>query len=269
VSTIENKGNTALVRVGAVSNEPVNNNSQPISAIIEGQTIPLLDWNGEPSYEIAGANQLAAIEAEQRDGAIILLRHAPIPAAYSASKFDAVTGKQVAGWDTQSDTWKTTQEATTYWAAYAPSGDWSGYEWVRTEFRQFREDFADIFEIPSYNSGDTKAGQDISSTPKVVVASGSFGVSNADRITNYNPKTDGPIQIDLGTFDGAVGKLKIAKKSRHVSKLAKKSYDFIYDGQAGYLYYNENKAEIGFGEGGIIAILAGKPKVGPGNFEFI
>ena len=97
----------------------------------------------------------------------------------------------------------------------------------------------------------------------------SFNSSTIDTIINYNPKADGPIQIDLGSFDGATGALKIAKKSKQVTKLAKKNVDFIYDRQAGYLYFNENGKEAGFGDGGILAILEGKPKVGMGNFEFM
>jgi len=96
-----------------------------------------------------------------------------------------------------------------------------------------------------------------------------YGKNSADIITNYNPKTDQPIQIDLGSFEGAVGKLKIAKKSKKIAKLAKKDIDFIYDGQKGYLYYNENGKKPDFGEGGIFAILEGKPKAGIGNFGFI
>ena len=96
-----------------------------------------------------------------------------------------------------------------------------------------------------------------------------YGKGSADIITNYNPKSDSPIQIELSGFDGALGKLKIAKKTKQVAKLAKKNTDFIYDQQAGYLYYNENGKQAGFGDGGIFAILEGSPRVGVGNFEFM
>jgi hypothetical protein len=96
-----------------------------------------------------------------------------------------------------------------------------------------------------------------------------YGISAADTITNFNPKENDKLQIDLSTFDGAVGKLNIAKKTKQVAKLAKKDIDFIYDQQAGYLYYNENGKQPGFGDGGIFAILEGKPQAGLGNFEFM
>jgi hypothetical protein len=97
----------------------------------------------------------------------------------------------------------------------------------------------------------------------------SYGEEAADVITNYNPEVGEKIQIDLTSFSGALGKLGIAKKSKQVAKLAKKDIDFIYDQQAGYLYYNENGKQPGLGDGGIFAMLEGMPKMGVGNFEFV
>ena len=121
-----------------------------------------------------------------------------------------------------------------------------------------------------WNSAFDASGEQISaSEANILLSPQSFGKQTADIITNYNPKSDSPIQIELSSFDGALGKLKIAKKAKQVEKLAKKNTDFIYDQQAGYLYYNENGKQAGFGDGGIFAILEGKPKVGTGNFEFM
>jgi len=114
---------------------------------------------------------------------------------------------------------------------------------------------------PSATSGASAQGNSIS-------APATYGKGPANIITNYNPKTDGPIQIDLASFEGATGKLKIAKKSKQVANLAQKNIDFIYDQQSGYLYYNENGKQAGFGDGDIFAILEGKPKVGIKNFDF-
>ena len=129
---------------------------------------------------------------------------------------------------------------------------------------QFYREFDAVIN-PQTNSVNTTTANN---KPAITNPS-SYGKETVDRITNYNPKTDEPIQIDLSTFDGAVGKLKIAKKTKQVTKLAKKNIDFIYDQRAGYLYYNENGTLPGFGDGGIFAILEGKPKVGTGNFEFM
>lgn len=96
-----------------------------------------------------------------------------------------------------------------------------------------------------------------------------FNKGSADIITNYSPETDGPIQIDLASFGDAKAKLKISKKSNKVDKLSEKKFDFIYDQQAGYLYYNENGKEEGFGDGGIFAILEGSQIISTDNFDFI
>ena len=52
-------------------------------------------------------------------------------------------------------------------------------------------------------------------------------------------------------------------------KLAKQDFDFLYDEKKGGLYFNENGANKGFGDGGIIAILKGAPELTSDNLEFI
>ena len=66
-----------------------------------------------------------------------------------------------------------------------------------------------------------------------------------------------------GTF--AVGKNKKAV----MKKLAKQDFDFLYDEKKCGLYFNENGADKGFRDGGIIAILKGDPDINSSNFEFI
>ena len=60
----------------------------------------------------------------------------------------------------------------------------------------------------------------------------------------------------------AVGK----NKKKVKKKLAKQDFDFLYDKKKGWLYFNENGADKGFGDGGIIAILKGTPELTSGNF---
>ena len=97
-----------------------------------------------------------------------------------------------------------------------------------------------------------------------------FNKKSADKITNFNPATD-TLEIDSDSFgiNGsatfATGKNKKAVKK----KLAKQDFDFLYDEKKGGLYFNENGADKGFGEGGIIAILKGAPELTSGNLEFI
>ena len=70
------------------------------------------------------------------------------------------------------------------------------------------------------------------------------------------------INAVLGTF--AVGKNKKAV----MKKLAKQDFDFLYDEKKSGLYFNENGADKGLGDGGIIAVLKGAPDLNPSNFEF-
>ena len=91
-----------------------------------------------------------------------------------------------------------------------------------------------------------------------------------DKISNFNPSTD-TLEIDTDSFGidspatFASGKNKKAVKK----KLAKLDIDFLYDQKKGGLYFNENGAEKGFGDGGIIAILKGAPDLNSSNLEFL
>jgi len=97
-----------------------------------------------------------------------------------------------------------------------------------------------------------------------------FNNKSADKITNFDPTTE-TLEIDTDSFgiDGfatfAAGKNKKAVKK----KLAKQDFDFLYDQKKGGLYFNENRADKGFGDGGIIAILKGAPDLTSDKLEFI
>ena len=92
----------------------------------------------------------------------------------------------------------------------------------------------------------------------------------ANKIRNFNPTADA-LEIDNNNFDiddaptFAGGKNKKTVKK----KLAKQDFDFLYDEKKGGLYFNENGAEKGFGDGGIVAILKGAPDLTASNLEFI
>ena len=97
-----------------------------------------------------------------------------------------------------------------------------------------------------------------------------FKIKAIDKVTNFNPSTD-TLKIDTDSFGidssatFAAGKNKRAVKK----KLAKQDFNFLYDQKKGGLYFNENGADKGFGDGGIIAILKGAPELTLGNLEFI
>ena len=91
-----------------------------------------------------------------------------------------------------------------------------------------------------------------------------------DKITNFNPSTD-TLEIDTDSF-GIDNSATFAagKNNKEVKKkLAKQDFDFLYDEKKGGLYFNENGADKGFGDGGIIAILKGAPDLTSDNLGFI
>ena len=97
-----------------------------------------------------------------------------------------------------------------------------------------------------------------------------FNKKSADKITNFNPSTD-TLEIDTDSFGiGSSATVAAGKNKKAVKKkLAKQDFDFLYDEKKGGLYFNENGADKGFGDGGIIATLKGAPDLTSGNLEFI
>ena len=90
-----------------------------------------------------------------------------------------------------------------------------------------------------------------------------------DEIINFDSAID-ILKIDTDSYGidrsatFASGKnMKTVKK-----KLDKQGFDFLYDQKKGNLYFNENGAEKGFGDGGIVAILQGSPELTDENFYF-
>jgi len=96
-----------------------------------------------------------------------------------------------------------------------------------------------------------------------------FNKKSADKITNINPSTD-TLEIDTDSFGIDIFATFASGKNKKVvkKKLAKQDFDFLYDEKMGGLYFNENGADKGFGDGGIIAILKGAPDLTASNLEF-
>ena len=103
-----------------------------------------------------------------------------------------------------------------------------------------------------------------------ITAPKKFKIKAIDKITNFNPSTD-TLEIDADSFGiGSTATFATGKNKKVVKKkLAKQYFDFLYDEKKGGLYFNENGADKGFGEGGIIAILKGAPDLTSDNLEFI
>jgi len=274
MSTVENLGNTKTIRIGETSNQEVDNYSRKIAIVHSGETIPLLGKEGSYDeagrHEIAGANQHTAIDAEVYENEIYLLSRAPVAKYYTVNRYDLTTGREEASWDSGSFDWTTNNGART--TPY--TDDWTGYEGYKQEFIKFREEFS-FLSIPSHNTGKINSGgtsESASSGAESIEISkpSKFNKKSADKITSFNPSTD-TLEIDTDSFGidssatFASGKNKKAVKK----KLANQDFDFLYDEKKGGLYFNENGADKGFGDGGIIAILKGAPDLTSDNLEFI
>ena len=94
--------------------------------------------------------------------------------------------------------------------------------------------------------------------------------SSADRITNFSTKDKDKVQISSGIFGlSGTGTFKIAKNSKDLTKLLASDTQFIYNKGDGGLYFNENGSASGYGNGGIFAVLEGKPTLGTGSVSVV
>ena len=90
-----------------------------------------------------------------------------------------------------------------------------------------------------------------------------------DVIVDFKPSSD-ILDIDVVSFDADIfSTFNSGKNGKAIKNLASQDFDFLYDEKKGGLYFNENGAEKGFGDGGIIAILEGAPELTSENIEFI
>ena len=102
-----------------------------------------------------------------------------------------------------------------------------------------------------------------------IMAPTKFKNKFVDKITNFYSLTD-TLGIDTDSFGiDSSATFAAGKNKREVKKLAKQDFDFLYDEKKGGLYFNENGADKGFGDGGIIAILKGTPDLTSSNLEFV
>ena len=104
---------------------------------------------------------------------------------------------------------------------------------------------------------------------EAIYAPKKFNRKTADKITNFNPSTD-TLEIDTDSFGvESPASFTAGKNIKEVRKLAKKDFDFLYDQKKGGLFFNENGAGKGWGDGGIVAILKGAPDLTSENIDFL
>ena len=139
--------------------------------------------------------------------------------------------------------------------------------------RWWEEPFAIITPENPSTSGDSSTEPSEPSEPSdsdQITKPNKFKKKSADKITNFKPSTD-TLAIDTDSFGiDSSATFATGKNKKTVKKqLAKLDVDFLYDQKKGGLYFNENGADKGFGDGGIIAILKGSPDLTSSNLEFV
>ena len=89
-------------------------------------------------------------------------------------------------------------------------------------------------------------------------------------IRDFDPDEGDSIVVKQDTFN-IYSKIKIKSvngKSK-AKQAAKSKNNFIYDNKNGLLYFNEDGREKGWGDGGLLAKLQGKPDLGADDFTIV
>ena len=95
-----------------------------------------------------------------------------------------------------------------------------------------------------------------------------FGKKNAIQLLDFDPISGDSIFFDKASFDlGKKIKLKIVASKKALRKASRTNKDFVYHERKGFLYYNEDGKNIGWGEdGGLFVILQGAPELTKSDF---
>ena len=98
----------------------------------------------------------------------------------------------------------------------------------------------------------------------------SFGVKKADRVTDFKARQGDQILLDEDAF-GGFGEMftfSVASTKKELRQAATSGADLIYFEAKGYLYFDQNEEEKGFGDGGVFAVLNKKPELNAANIGF-
>jgi hypothetical protein len=90
-----------------------------------------------------------------------------------------------------------------------------------------------------------------------------------DKVTGFNAKEKDILSISKSAFEIDKGTFAVAKNAKTLAKQLGTSVDIVYNRQTGELILNANGAEPGYGnDGGVFAVLMGRPTVGSGSVQF-
>ena len=276
-----------------------NGNATVIAAEYQGNIYPLFDgcptvncdWH-LPFFEQHGGQWKIALEAEVANNHIYLLQAYPYPAddyertqvvekfKIENSTLPTINNTKTAGTETLG--WESSAE---YLKDYGHEYHWSEFKSNYSFFKKFGGDTTttapiddanddslnpDNSQPDNSNGSDPQNPDDKTGSLKSIAPPEKFKRKFVDKITNFNPSTD-TLEIDTDSFSiNSSATFASGKNKKKVKKqLAKQDFDFLYDQKKGGLYFNENGADKGFGEGGIVAILKGAPDITSGNLEFV
>ena len=97
-----------------------------------------------------------------------------------------------------------------------------------------------------------------------------FGREGAYKILDFNSDEGDSILVYKHVFglDKKV-KLKTVASKKTLKKASKTNNPFVYDEKKGFLYFNENGKEKGWGDGGLFVKLQGAPELGINDFTIV
>ena len=99
---------------------------------------------------------------------------------------------------------------------------------------------------------------------------GIFGKESATKLTDFDPYENDSILLDKASFNlGKKIKLKSVTGKKALKKASRSKKNFVYNEKKGFLYFNENGKENGWGDGGLLAVLEGKPELGASDFTIV
>jgi hypothetical protein len=90
-----------------------------------------------------------------------------------------------------------------------------------------------------------------------------------DKVTGFNAKEKDILSISKSAFEIDRGRFAVATNAKTLAKQLGKNVDIVYYRKTGELILNANGADPGYGEdGGVFAVLMGRPNVGAGSVQF-
>ncbi|HJN35670.1 MAG TPA: M10 family metallopeptidase [Prochlorococcaceae cyanobacterium Fu_MAG_50] len=100
----------------------------------------------------------------------------------------------------------------------------------------------------------------------VIDMTGAYGRKHADRITDFDSGDGDKLCLSsAGSWLSDGTKISRALSKKHGKSLALSDSELIYNQRNGFLYLNQNGEAVGYGEGGLFAILRGAPDLSVGD----